>query len=369
MAQKLPAPQLSEAYWENFANRVQNKLTIREKQKTLPGWLEALKSFFQPTTGKLAIAGSVAVLILLTFVSLDQWKKETFRPPVFEAEKPVAQDKADSTSVPAKDGSDFRTKEAVNDKKVGLVEENRLDQPVRERGEVALSQKPADNAPAASAPVGRALVAPEEHKSKEEPSLAAFAERDETVRRDTVAVTAGKKVEEMEKALLQSRSNLQKRSLTAAPTEGRMQRGDTNDTSSSSLGVEANAPAAIAEDMAKSAIPKESAQEWGLIKGGFDAQYVGKAMPAIDTTQVVSDIRQIIAQKEKQLKGKFSKTETESLYIYLAQYYVQLFRFSLEQADWDKADKRLNDFLKADLSETNRRWLVAIQAELKKLKK
>ncbi|MCI0596534.1 MAG: zf-HC2 domain-containing protein, partial [candidate division Zixibacteria bacterium] len=66
-AKKIPAPQLSEAYWENFASRVQNKLTIREKQKTSPGWLEALKGFFQPTTGKLAIAGSVAVIILLTF--------------------------------------------------------------------------------------------------------------------------------------------------------------------------------------------------------------------------------------------------------------------------------------------------------------
>ncbi|MCI0596800.1 MAG: zf-HC2 domain-containing protein, partial [candidate division Zixibacteria bacterium] len=66
-AKKIPAPQLSEAYWENFANRVQNKLTIREKQRASPGWLEALKGFFQPTTGKLAIAGSVAVIILLTF--------------------------------------------------------------------------------------------------------------------------------------------------------------------------------------------------------------------------------------------------------------------------------------------------------------
>ncbi|MGE5692418.1 MAG: hypothetical protein ACM3YF_01400, partial [Candidatus Zixiibacteriota bacterium] len=83
-------------------------------------------------------------------------------------------------------------------------------------------------------------------------------------------------------------------------------------------------------------------------------------------TQVVADIRKIIAEKEKELKGDLAKTETESLYVDLAQYYVLLYRFSLNQNNWKKADKRLTDFLKTDLSESTRRRLVAIQAELKK---
>ena len=366
-AKKIPAPQLSEAYWENFASRVQNKLTIREKQKTSPGWLEALKSFFQPTTGKLAIAGSVAVILLLTFVSLKQWRTQTFRPPVFETEKPALQGKVDSVPYPTKNESAFRA--AEKDNKVGLAEEKRLNQPAGERGMVTPSQKPAEVAPAASAPVARALAAPEGQKSKEEPSLAASAERDETVKVDTVVVASGKKVKEMEKTLIQSQSNLQKRSLTGAPVKGQTQRGDVDDTTFSSLGVEANVPSAPKDVTTKAAAPKESIQELGLIRGGFDAQYGNKVMPPIDTAQVIADIRQIIAEKEKQLKGKLSKTEAESLYIYLAQYYVQLYRFSLDQKDWEKADKRLADFLKADLSEPSRQWLVAIQAELKKLKK
>lgn len=403
-AQKISVPRLSEAYWENFASRVQNKLTIREKQKTSPGWLEALKSFFQPTTGKLAIAGSVAVLILLTFISLDQWKKQTFRPPVFEAEKPLAEGNIDSVLTSAKDESAFRANEAVKDTKVGLVEEKRADLSAPERETAILSQKPTENVPAASAPLARALAAPEEQKSEGNEKLqirnvgnlskiqAGVSEKDgqihirggrRPIEGDTLTDTTGRKTDvqketdtsknEMLRKEVQRVTDLLKIQVGVTankePNWRRRVTSDSNDTSTALQGAKTKQSSYSKDTVTKPAAPKNSTEQFSLIKGGFDAQYGNKAMPAIDTAQLVSDIRQIIAEKEKQLKGKLSKTETESLYIYLAQYYVQLYRFSLEQNDWKKADQRLADFLKANLSESNRRWLVAIQVELKNLKK
>ncbi len=390
-AKKIPAPQLSEAYWENFAGRVQNKLTIREKQRTSPGWLEALKGLFQPTTGKLAIAGSVAVIILLTFISLDQWKKQTFRPPVFEDEKPVVEGKIDSAQTSGKDESEFRT--AEKDNKVGLVEDKRLDQPARERGTATLSQKPAENRPAASAPLGKALAAPEGQESKEEPSLAAFGERDEAPKEDTVFATAEKKAKEMEKALLQNRGGLQKRSLVASPTKGRIQSSEANDTISSSVGIEANNATDSNKVVAKSVALKESVQESALIKGGFDTQYGGKTtMSAIDTATRDSNkvpytinggpvrnilnsnapmdyARQKIKEAEKELGERIPLSQAESIYVALGNRYLQLYRATSLEKDWKTANRRVIDFLKKELSDSTRQRLVQIQAELKKLKK
>jgi|GEM_PF-6354436 len=425
-AKKIPEPQLSEAYWENFANRVQNKLTIREKRKTSPGWLEALKGLFQPTTGKFAIAGSVAVIILLTFVSLDQWKKETFHPPVFEDEKPVAKGKADSVQVTAKDGSEFRR--AEKDNKAGLVENKRLDQSTRERETVTLTQIPAENVPAASAPVGRMLVVPKEQKSKEEPSLAAFAERDEGVQGDTVIVPAGRKAEirkevatsqvkvgtEEKKRYIelkrQSLARLQsgisgKVNKPAAPDSQITSKGEVIELSNMDLSVRGDTVATtaqpnvpekknkgriygqnekrMADDSVEIHIPgfaieyetNEKGDTIGQrlypfsVNGNAALQARIAAERRADVERTMNDIRQVIAENEKRLKGKLSESETDSLYIYLAQHYVQLYRFSLDQKDWEKANERLNDFLKTDLSETNRRWLLAIQGELKQLKK
>lgn len=370
-AKKIPAPQLSEAYWENFVSRVQNKLTIREKRKTSPAWLEALKSFFQPTTGKLAIAGSLATILLVAIIGQDYWKKEAYQPPKFEAVAPPVNHKIDSVPEPAKDESAFRT--AEKDNKAGLVEDKRLDQPARERATVTLSKKPVENAPAASAPLGRALAVPEEQKSKEEPSLAAFAERDKAVEGDTVLVIAGKK------AKIRKETDSSQTKVTTKEVEKRPIRNITDllkiqvGAIEPQVGIRARVPRdtlKIKEGSArKPGLPDSDIREYPLIKGGFDAQYGGKAMPSIDTAQLVTDIKKIISEKEKELRGKLSKAEVESLYIYLVQYYVQLYRFSLAQDDWKNADQRLTDFLKTELSDSARRWLVAIQAELKKLKK
>ncbi len=375
MAQKIPPPRLSEAYWENFANRVQNKLTIRGKQKTSPGWLEVLKSFFQPTAGRLAIAGSVVLLILLTFISLEQWKKQTFRPPVFEVEKLVAERKVDSIQAPAKDKATFQT--AEKGKKVGLVEGKRADQPLPEKATAALSRKPAEKRPAASAPLGRTLAPSAEQKSNEEPSLATYTERDEAESGDTVVATAGRKkgenkeatasqmkvgAEEIQKLPIRNAENLLKAQASSSTEGGQPHiREGSQPVQRDTLTVTTETRNEIRKF---TAIPQATA-----VPLAPSTAKSFMTMPATDTTQVIADIRQIIAEKEKALKAELSKVETESLYIFLAQHYVQLYRFSLNQNDWKKADQRLTDFLKTDLSESNRRWLVATQDELKKLKK
>lgn len=377
-AKKIPVPQLSEAYWENFASRVQNKLAIREKQKTMPAWLEALKSFFQPTTGKLAIAGSVATLLLVAIMGRDYWKKEAYQPPKFEAVAPPANDKVDSVPVPAKDEFVFRTTEAEKDKKVGLVEEKRPDQSVRERGTATLSQKLVENRPAASAPLGRVSDAiTERQKSNEEPSLAAFAERDDTVSGDTVVVTAGKKAEirkevatsqvkvsaeEIEKLPIRNSKDLLKVQTGVSERDNQIRiREGRQPVQRDTLTVTAWRKAKIRKitttPLTKAAPQAPSAANSLL------------TMPDSDTAEVIADIRQWIALREKQLKGDLFKTESEGLYVNLARLYVQLYRFSLDQNDWEKANQRLTDFLKVDLSELARKRLLEIQAELKKLKK
>ncbi len=393
-AKKIPAPQLSEAYWENFASRVQNKLTIRERQKTSPAWLEALKSFFQPTAGKLAIAGSMAVIILLTFVSLEQWKKQTFRPPVFESEKPVAEAKIDSIQEPAKDESIFRT--AEKDREVGLVEDKRLDQPTPERPTATLSQKPAENRPTASAPSIRALDAAAPQKSNEEPSLSAFAERDEVVKGDTVLVIAGKKAEirkevatsqlkvaeeEIEKLPIRNAADLLKvqaavptkdNSLSEADSQKALKKGREDmglsraregrlAVQGDTVTVTAGRKAEIRKEIATSQ-PKVASQP-------FFPTANSPSMPAIDTVQLITDIKRTIDEKEKVLVGEISQTKAESLYTFLGHYYLSLYRFSHRPGDWNKAHRRINDFLKKELSDSTRQRLLQIQAELKKLKK
>jgi len=92
-------------------------------------------------------------------------------------------------------------------------------------------------------------------------------------------------------------------------------------------------------------------------------------MPSIDTAQLVTDIRRVITEKEKELAGQISNAKAESLYIFLGDYYLSLYRFSQKPVDWNKANRRINDFLKKELSESARQRLLQIQAELKKLKK
>lgn len=379
-AKKIPAPQLSEAYWENFANRVQNKLTIREKQRTSPAWLEALKGLFQPTTGKLAVAGSLATILLVAIIGQDYWKKEAYQPPKFEAVAPPVNDKIDSVQEPAKDESAFRT--AEKDNKAGLVEDKRLDQPARERGTATLSQRPAENRPAASAPLGRALAAPEGQESNVAPSLAASAERDDAVSGDTV-VTAGKKAQ-IRKEVASSQVKVSAEEIEKLWT----QRG----TSAPHLGIRASVPSdtvKMKEDTVLKSKPLATdIQEYSLIKGGFDAQYSRDSaqtdiplatQPSIDANKNAGQSQMRVSTKgiiefsiikgEMMLSDSLDKDSLEYLYILLSKQYLHFYRLSSESKDWKIANKRIKDFLKKELSDYTRQHLLQIQAELKKLKK
>ncbi|HLG93790.1 MAG TPA: hypothetical protein VI546_03045 [candidate division Zixibacteria bacterium] len=221
------------------------------------------------------------------------------------------------------------------------------------------------------------MAAPEGQESKEEPSLAAFAERDEAVKGDTVLVTAGKNAE-IRKEVATSQVKV------AAEEIEKLQIRNVEDSSKIRAGIlrsdtRVRSRIPIQRDTLRqkrleahydSVITKLRSQNRrsALLIDSASCPLVPKAS-VIDTAQLVAEIRQIIFEKEEELRIIVPKAETESLYIYLAQFYVQLYRFSLEQGDWEKADQRLTDFLKTDLSESARRWLVATQAELKKLKK
>ncbi len=374
-AKKIPAPQLSEAYWENFASRVQNKLTIRERQKISPAWLEALKSFFQPTTGKLAIAGSLAAILLVAIIGQDYWKKEAYQPPKFEAVAPLTNDKTGSIQEPAKDESVFRT--ARPDENKAAAEKKRKNEiaSAKAANEGILDSR--ENTPAALAPAEIASKSAGRQKSKEEPSLIGYMERDEAIPGDTVFVTAGKEAE-IRKMTTTSQVKVDAEEIEKLPVSnvedfsnlrsGTLKR-DTRKRSRFPVQRDTLREKRLrAHYDSIKAVQHNSGRRGALLIDSVSGSLAPR-MPAIDTAQLVADIRQIIAEKEKQLRGTLSKTETESLYIYLAQHYVQLYRFSLDEADWRKANQRLADFLKADLSEFNRRWLVAIQAELQKLKK
>ena len=369
-ARKIPAPRLSEAYWENFASRVQNKLTIRERQKTSPAWLKALKKFFRPTTGKLAIAGSVAVIFLLTFVSFEQWKKESFRPPEFKAAAPTPEVNVDSIQKPAKDEPALQS--AERDKKDGPLEAIRPDQLASERTAAPLSQRPTENVPAASATFGTASDASERQKSKEEPSLAGYLERDEAVRGNTDVVTTGKKAENRREVATSQQKRAVKR-IERLPIRTIEELRKLQESSPPPFRIRARTPSdtsIIKKDAAsKPGLSDSITREYTLIQGGFDAQYGGKTMPSIDTAQLVTDIRRVITEKEKELAGQISNAKAESLYIFLGDYYLSLYRFSKKPVDWKKTNRRINDFLKKELSESARHRLLQIQAELKKLKK
>ncbi|MCI0331181.1 MAG: hypothetical protein L0196_09625 [candidate division Zixibacteria bacterium] len=399
VAKKISAPQLSEAYWENFASRVQNKLAIRERQKTSPAWLEALESFFRPTTGKLAIAGSVAVIILLTFVSLDQWKKETFRPPVFEPETLAQEGKVDSVQVQAKDESEFQT--AEKNKEIGLVEDKRLDQPARERPTAILSKKPAENAAAASVPLGRALATPEGQKSNEEPSLAAYAERDEAIRGDTVLGTAGKKAEirkevatsqvkvaaeEIEKSPSQNANSLLKLQQGVTIKDDRIQirgreNGDMVDKDTQNSIIEKLTSEAI--KLHKIYVEELLRLQRGVIVSGADRPSTTSPKPATkervsasappssssDTTNVIPGIRELISKGGEDPVLVFAKSCEETLYIFIGGHYLFLNRHLPNSDEAKMANTRLDEFLKKELSDSTRQRLLQIQAELKKLKK
>ncbi|MCI0596963.1 MAG: hypothetical protein L0Z48_10555 [candidate division Zixibacteria bacterium] len=348
----------------------------------------------------------MAVIILLTFISLDQWKKQTFRPPVFEAEKPVVEGKTDSVQELAKDESAFRTAETEKDKKVGLVEEKRLDQPAPERGAATLSQKSAENVPAASAPLGRALAVPKEQKTNEELSLAAFAERDEAIKGDTVLATAGKKAETRKEVAT---------SQVKVPAEEIEKLQTRRGVLAPHLGIRAQVPSdtlKVKEDTAlKFRPPDTGIQEYSLIKGGFDAQYGGKIMPSSDTAQTIANLQKVIERNEGLLRmmefnidkrriyerenkkpspgtksdttlrsideiapSKPSQQVFDSLCILVGNNYLQLYRLSLADEDWEKASQYLNWKIKYgrklySLSDSTRQRLLQIQAELKKLKK
>lgn len=374
-ARKIPVPQLSEAYWENFASRVQNKLTIREKQKTSPGWLEALKSFFQPTTGKVAIAGSAAAILLLTFVSLKQWRTQTFRPPVVVRENPAAESKPDSVPEKGKAAPVMRADEKSS--KSGLAEDKKSDQLASGKVIAARPSRPPENVPVAQVPLTAASAPSAPQIAKEEPSMAGYVSSDEAVRGDTVVVTAGKKAE-IRKEVATSQVKVAPTESEKLPTQNAV---DLRKAQTRVSNPHTKAPVfRVPPDTLKmkraaahydSVFTELRRQGWkgGLVSGPVTVNPFDRMYPAMDTSQLIIEMRQTISAIERKLLTKMSKTDIESLYICLAQYYVQLYRYSLDTNDWKRADQRLTDFLKADLSESARRWLAAIQDELQKLKK
>ena len=392
-AKKIPVPQLSEAYWENFASRVQNKLTIREKQRTAPAWLEALKSFFQPTTGKLAIAGSVVTILLVAIMGRDYWKKEAYQPPKFEAVAPPVNDKIDSVQVEAKDESAFRM--ARPDERNAAAEKKR-------ENEIA-SAKTADegiiesreDAPAALAPAEIASKPAGRQKPKEEPSLAGYLERDEVVQGDTALITAEKKAG-IRKEVATSQVKVAAEEIGKLPIRNVEELLKLQQSSPPPLRIRARTQSdtlKTKEDSArKPGLPDSGIREYTLIKGGFDAQYGSDSTRvdtrlatqlSIDTSKTVDESQMStpskaiqeftlfkgIAENERKLSDTLYRESFESLYISLANQYLQLYRRSLKTWDWNKANRRIKDFLKKVLSDSTRQQLLQIQAELKKLKK
>lgn len=410
-AKKIPVPKLSEAYWENFASRVQNKITIRDKQKSTQPWLENLKSFFQPTTGKLALAGSLATILLVAIIGQDYWKKGTYQPPVFDGQKiKSAVGLNDTLQKPALPEEKERQVDA--DKRT-LAAGERQDEPVlqknaRENDQKGLLAPPASAVASKLAEEAAFRSALKDEKTNEADLIEGRVQErtveenapipaGQSTQGDTVAATAENK-SEIRKAVVIS-------SIKSATKETRKQSTQSDDTVSANQtkGTAKENETLISKHKGKNTRNDRGDITLHGIKHTFVTNEKGDtiavesqpffmdeettrvqskiaplpqetikkptAMPSIEVTQAISDIRQILAEKEKELRGNPFKKEAESLYIYLAQHYVQLYRFSREEDDWDKANKRLSVFLKAELSDSARRWLLAIQAELKKIKK
>ncbi len=380
VAKKIPVPQLSEAYWENFANRVQNKIAIRDKQKAAPVWLENLKRFFQPSTGKLAIAGSLATILLVAIIAQDYWKKERFRPPVFEGQEiknAIRLD--DSLQKPVL--SEGKTRQEEADKLTGS---GRRDEPVLQKNVRENKQKE--------------LLAPPTSAVASKPS-------EEAVYRN---------------AAKDERTN------ELDLDKGRIQNESAEENAPAAASFTANPPVETTSNVTKSRMSTTSkvAQELTKLRGALDAQYGNVAtgqpiqddtalvtagekteirkqvatsqvkvsaeeleklpirlappeilklrlenMPPIDTANVIDKLRHIIAEQERELSSAILKSVSESLYIFLSNYYVDLYSFSLQPTDWKKADVRLKEFLRKDISDGARRQLLVIQARLKIIKK
>jgi len=373
-AKKIPVPQLSEAYWENFAGRVQNKLTIREKQKTSPRWLEALKRFFQPTTGKLTIAGSLATILLVTIIGQDYWKKEAYQPPKFEAVAPPVNDKIDSVQEPAKDESAFRT--ARPDEKLVVAEKKRENKIASAKAAEKGIIESQENAPAALAPAEIASKPAGRQKTKEEPSLAGYLERDEAIQDDTLLVTAGKKAEiRKEVDTSQVKVGAEEIEKLSVRNAGGLLKAHADTTEKAPDG----APIGIAAQSAQEDTPAVTVGRQAEARKSFSVfrvqeieklpVYDSLHPPPIESLVQRGNLRYIISEKEKELKKETSKSKTESLYVLLGDSYTNLYRWSQKQRDWNKANRRINDFLNKELSDSTRQRLLQIQTELKKLKK
>jgi len=408
-AKKIPVPQLSEAYWENFASRVQNKIAIRGKQKRAP-WLENLKRFFQPSTGKLALAGSLATILLVAIIGQDYWKKETYKPPAFQsspAEGIVAQN--DSLEQSTLSEKKERQVEADKDR---LITSGRRDEPVLQKSARENKQKelPVPSASAiASKPTEETVLrsATKDEKTNEfglaegrmqteSAAVNAPAAANKPIQGDTVLVTARGKAE-IRKQVATSQVKVAAEEIEKLPIR------KVDDLLKIQVGAPTKKNALSTPD--SQAVSKDGLQGVGLthIRGGMQSvqgdtvlvtagrkaqirkqvtasqvrvaqaepmtkrPYMG--MPPIDTAQAIDNLRQIIAEKEKQLSAAILKSMAESLYTFLGNYYVALYRFSQQPEDWNKADVRLKEFLQKDISDGARQKLLAIQAELKKIKK
>lgn len=411
---KIPAPKLSEAYWENFADRVQNKIAIRGKQRATPNWLENLKSFFQPTTGKLALAGSLATILLVAILGQDYWKKEAYQPPVFDGQE-VKGIAGLNDSLQKQDLKHEKGRQIEADKRryANSVrrDEPALEQQTRENKQKGLLAPPASAIASKPAEKGvfRSTLKDEkanqadlvEERVQNEPAgETAPVPANKPTQGDTVLVIAPSRAkirkevsttqvkvgaEEIEKLPAKNVQNLLK--VQTGVTAGEDQvyiRGKRQPAQEDTVRISGRSERKIADDRYELNFPglisipitNEKGDTIGWETYGYPLSVEAEsilqaqktAMLRAEAERTISDIRQTIDENEKKLKRNLSKSETESLYVYLAQLYVQLCRLSLDQNDWEKANKRLTDFLKTDLSKSNRQWLVAIQDELKKLK-
>ncbi len=381
---KIPAPKLSEAYWENFAGRVQNKITIRDKQKMMPHWLENLKSFFQPTTGKLTLAGSLATILLVAILGQDYWKKEAYQPPVFDGQeiRGIAglNDSLKKADLP---GENERQMDA--DKRTFAVS-GRRDEPVPEKQARENKQKGVLAPPAsavASKPVEEGIFrsALKDEKANE----ADLAVEGRISTKENTPLATGEKAQvrqevdtltnDISKLPIRSVSDLLKLKVGVTSKGAFIFHRSTVASSETSDTISANDQPPAREDTVvvtageKAEIRKEVATSQDRVAAAEPKALSSFAMPSIDTAKAIADLKRVIAEKEKQLTAELFKETAESLYVFLGNYYMDLYRFSLQTEDFEKANLRLNEFSQKDVSEVTRQRLTAIQAELKKIKK
>jgi hypothetical protein len=381
-ARKIPAPKLSEAYWENFADRVQNKITIREKQKTTPAWLENLKRFFQPTTGKLALAGSLATILLVAIFGQDYWKKETYQPPVFE-EQEIKGTVGLNDTLQKSDLSEEKERQIDADKRT-FSASGRRDEPATEKQTRENKQRGSAAPPAsavASKPAEKGVfrnVLKDEKTNEtdlaegrvqnELAGEAAPAPANKPIQGDTVMVTARRRAE-IRKGITTSQVKVSAEEIEKLPIRNAGDRLRQKDGNAASDKFPVRGDTVVVTAGRKAEIRKEVVTSQDRVVVAEPKALPAPAMPPIDTAKAIADLKRIIAEKEKLLTVELFRETAESLYVFLGDYYADLYRFSLQQEDFDRANLRLNEFLQKDVSDATRRRLTAIQMELKKIRK